>query len=68
MATVKELIEYLQKQPQDAIVECGEEGSGGYESYMVMNPVDIDSCSVLDFSDCIKGTTFSGKIYVQLNA
>lgn len=50
MTTVAQMIEWLKTLPQDAEVECGVEVSGGYESYMEYRAVDIESCSVMDYT------------------
>jgi len=46
MTTVAQMIEWMSTLPQDAEVECGVEVSSGYERYMSMVPVDIESCDV----------------------
>lgn len=50
MTTVKEMIEWLETLPQDAEVHCGVEDGAGYERYMKMVPVDIESCYVFDYT------------------
>jgi hypothetical protein len=63
------MIEWLKTLPPDAEVECGvEEWHGGYECRMVMQPVDIESCSVHDYtSDVWKAYPhFYGKIVVDI--
>ena len=70
MATVAEMIEFFKTLPQDAIVECGVEVVGGYYTEMTMNPVDIDSIQVLDYSseeDRKKYPSMEGKIFIQLH-
>ena len=51
MTTVAQMIEWMKTLPQDAEVECGVEVSGGYERYMTMVDVDIESCDVFDYKD-----------------
>lgn len=72
MSTVAELIEALQKLPQDAIVEVGKEVSvmGGYATIMEHHPVDLEDIDVHDFTDSypIRYPLTAGKIIVCLNA
>lgn len=49
MTTVAQMIEWLKTLPQDAEVECGVESTCGYETYMSMAPVDIESCKVFAY-------------------
>ena len=51
MTTVAQMIEWMKTLPQDAEVECGIEMSSGYQTYIKMAPVDIECCSVFDFTD-----------------
>jgi hypothetical protein len=51
MTTVAQMIEWMKTLPQDAEVECGVEVTKGYESYMEMRSVDIESCDVFDYKD-----------------
>ena len=50
MATVAQMIEWMKTLPQDAEVKCGVEQYSGYQTYMKMKPVDIESCYVLDYT------------------
>jgi hypothetical protein len=54
MATVAEMMEFLSKFPPDAIVECRKEVTRGYQTYTVVEPVDIKSCSVCDYTSSHK--------------
>ena len=70
MATVAEMIEYFKTLPQDAIVECGVEQTGGYYTEMTMKPVDIESTQILDYSEekvRERYPQMGGKIYIQLH-
>ena len=51
MTTVAGMIEWMKTLPPDAEVECGAEVCKGYSVDMVMIPVDIESCVVLDYTD-----------------
>lgn len=51
MTTVAQMIEWMKTMPQDAEVECGVEVTSGYSTYMNMEPVDIECCDVLDYTD-----------------
>jgi hypothetical protein len=69
MTTVAQMIEWMKTLPQDAEVECGVEESLGYEHYMVHRPVDIESCSVLDYTsdeDYDKYPHVAGKVIIQI--
>lgn len=71
MATVKEMIEWLNTLPQDAEVLCGEEDFCGYDLRMVHSPVDLDSCKVNDFTseeDRKKFPDMAGRIVVVISA
>jgi hypothetical protein len=71
MTTVAQMIEWMKTLPQDAEVECGFEERGTYESYMVFRPVDIESCTVLDYTseeDRKKYPTRAGKTIVWIEA
>ena len=70
MTTVKQLIEYLSTLPPEALVECGEEVIGSYSTYMPYSDLDIENCSVFDYSsveDKVKYPGMVGKIIVQLS-
>lgn len=49
--TVAQMIAWLQTLPQDAQVECGEEVTKGYSTYMQHRPVDIDFSPVCTHED-----------------
>ena len=69
MATVAQMIEWMKTLPQDAKVECGVEVSGGYERWMDMRPVDIESCDVISYTsevDRAKYPNMAGKVFVML--
>ena len=71
MTTVAQMIEWMKTLPQDAEVECGFEERGSYESYMVFRPVDIEGCTVLDYTseeDRKKYPTRAGKTFVWIEA
>ncbi len=51
MTTVAQMIAWLQTLPQDAEVECGEEVTKGYSTYMGNGPVDIEYSPVHTFDD-----------------
>ena len=69
MTTVAQMIEWMKTLPQDAVVECGEEVTSGYSTYMTFSPVDVDSCHVFDYTgpDWAHGPC-AGKVIVQLQA
>lgn len=50
MTTVAQMIEWMKTLPQDAEVECGTEFTKSFETYMIMVPVDIEACDVLDYT------------------
>jgi hypothetical protein len=50
MTTVAQMIEWMKTLPQDAEVECGVEVTEGYQTYMQMQPVKIEYCTVLDYT------------------
>ena len=68
MITVKQMIEWLQTLPQDAEVQCGVEDGAGYERWMKMVPVDIESCYVFDYSDAKyrDNPRVYGKVFVEI--
>ena len=69
MTTVAQMIEWMKTLPQDAIVECGVEVTKGYETYMSMEPVDIEACDVLNYTseaDRAKYPTMAGKVLVMI--
>ena len=70
MTTVAQMIQWMKTLPQDAVVECGVEVTKGYSTYMKMEPVDIDSCTVLDFTAGENRTKYphmSGRTIVMLH-
>ena len=69
MATVAQMIEWMKTLPQDAEVECGVEVSSGYQTYMQMKPVNIEYCSVLDYTSERDREVYpdqAGKVFVQI--
>ena len=68
MATVAQMIEWLKTLPQDAEVECGEEVTCGYSTYMTHSPVDIKSCNVFDYTgpEYDQYPALKGKVIVQM--
>ena len=68
MTTVAQMIEWMKTLPQDAEVECGVEESSGYQTYMKMKPVDIESCNVFDYTgkEYDKYPHVAGKIVIQI--
>ena len=69
MTTVAQMIEWMKTLPQDAEVECGVENSRGYERYMEMKSVDIESCDVIDYTsdwDCAQYPNMAGKTLVMI--
>ncbi len=69
MTTVAQMIEWMKTLPQDAEVECGVEVTKGYETYMSMEPVDIEACDVLDYTspaDREKYPAMAGKTLVMI--
>ena len=69
MTTVAQMIEWLKTLPQDAEVECGEEVTCGYDTYMTYSPVDISSSYVFDYSGPEwKDSEYAGKKIVQITA
>ena len=69
MTTVAQMIEWMKTLPQDAEVECGVEHTKGYETYMSMEPVDIEACDVIDYTseaDREKYPTMAGKTFVMI--
>ena len=69
MATVAQMIEWMKTLPQDAEVECGVEVTRGYQTFMSMEPVDIEACDVLDYTskeDRAKYPTMAGKTLVMI--
>lgn len=69
MTTVAQMIEWLKTLPPDAEVECGVEVWGSYDCRVVMQPVDIESCSVHDYTgeEWTKYPSYAGKKIVQIN-
>ena len=71
MTTVREMIAFFQTMDPDTEVECGSEVTSGYNSYMEMKPVDIESCSVIDYSseaDRINYPGMTGRKFVHISA
>ena len=69
MTTVAQMIEWLKTLPQDAEVECGEEVTSGYSTYVTYSPVDIESSYVFDYTDPEwADSKLAGKVIVQINA
>ena len=69
MTTVAQMIEWMKTLPQDAEVECGVGRTEGYETYMSMEPVDIEACDVLDYTseaDRARFPEFAGKTFVMI--
>jgi len=69
MTTVAQMIEWMKTLPQDAEVECGVEVTNSYSTYMTMGPVDIDDCSVIDFTAVghrVQYPKMAGKVFVQI--
>ena len=70
MTTVAQMIEWMKTLPQDAEVECGATGQHGfYERYKVMRPVDIEGCTVVDYTseaDSAKYPNMAGKVIVMI--
>ena len=69
MTTVAQMIEWMKTLPQDAEVECGVEVTRHYQTYMSMEPVDIEACDVLDYTsdeDRAKYPTMAGKTLVMI--
>jgi hypothetical protein len=69
MTTVAQMIEWMNSLPQDAVVECGEEVTKGYDTYMKMVPVDIAACDVFDYTspaDREKYPAMAGKTLVMI--
>jgi hypothetical protein len=63
------MIEWMKTLPQDAEVECGVEVTKSYETYMSMEPVDIEACDVLDYTspaDREKYPAMAGKTLVMI--
>lgn len=70
MTTVAQMIEWLKTLPSEAEVECGVEMTGGYSTYMVYRDVDIESCTVMDYTgfEYDKYPHVAGKIIVRIEA
>ncbi len=69
MTTVAQMIEWMKTLPQDAEVECGVEEINGYSSYMTMRPVDIEGCSVINYTSEDSRARYpnvAGKVFVVL--
>ena len=69
MATVAQMIEWMQTLPPDAEVECGVEVTSGYERYMSMAPVDIEACDVIRYTseeDRVNYPKMAGKTFVMI--
>ena len=72
MTTVAQMIEWMQTLPQDAEVVCGAEVTKGYATYMVIKPVDMESCQVYDYTSSIyckeHYPSVAGKVFVKICA
>jgi len=69
MTTVAQMIEWMKTLPQDAEVECGVGRTEGYETYMSMEPVDIEACDVEDYTSEANRARFpdmAGKVFVTI--
>jgi len=69
MTTVAQMIEWMKTLPQDAEVQCGVQVDGSYESYMTFVSVDIESCSVFDYSSQESREKYphmAGRVIVQI--
>jgi hypothetical protein len=69
MTTVAQMIEWMKTLPQDAEVECGVEVTNSYSTYMTMGPVDINDCSVIDFTsdeNRVKYPKMAGKVFINI--
>ena len=67
MTTVAQMIEWMKTLPQDAEVECGVSHTVAYETYMSMDPVDIEACDVLRYTseeDRARFPELAGKTFV----
>jgi len=69
MTTVAQMIEWMKTLPQDAEVECGVSHTVAYETYMSMDPVDIEACEVIDYTseaDRARYPDMAGKVFVMI--
>ena len=68
MTTVAQMIEWLKTLPPDAEVECGVEKTSSHTTYMKMVPVDLESCSVMDYTgfEYDKYPHVAGKVIVKI--
>lgn len=69
--TVREMIAFFQTMDPDAEVECGKEVTRGYDTYMTMEPVDIEDCIVSDYTseaDRIKYPHMAGRKIISIHA
>jgi hypothetical protein len=69
MTTIAQMIEWMKTLPQDAEVECGVEVSKDWSTYMIMKPVDIEACDVLDYTseaDREKYPHMAGKTFIMI--
>ena len=69
MTTVAQMIEWMKTLPQDAEVECGVGRTEGYETYMSIDPVDIEACEVDDYTSEANRARFpdmAGKVFVTI--
>jgi sulfur carrier protein ThiS len=64
MATVAQLIAYLQTQPQDAIVHVGYEKTQSWATHMAQAPVDLDITTVVGRTDD-SGRIVQTNLYLQ---
>jgi hypothetical protein len=71
MTTVAQMIEWMKTLPQDAEVQCGAEVTRNWSTTMEMKDVNIDECSVLDYTspaDCANYPQMAGKVIIRLQA
>jgi hypothetical protein len=69
MTTVAQMIEWMKTLPQDAEVDCGVEHTSGYQTCMIMQPVDIEACDVIRYTseaDRAKYPFYAGKTFVVI--
>lgn len=69
MATVAEMIEWMKTLPQDAEVDCGVEQTKGYQTSMIIKPVDISACDVFEYTSEAareKYPFYAGKTFVVI--
>ena len=69
MTTVAQMIEWMKTLPQDAEVECGREFTKDYSTYMDFVSVDINDCSVIDYTSEDSRDRYpqvAGKVFVVI--